>query len=66
VAAASLNTIRSIHLALGHLLLVQGIAIGSMVAGMRQVRKGLSAVDELRTRLLSVHRGEARDGRVPV
>ena len=51
--------ISSIHIAFGNLAFILALAIGSMVAGMRQVRRGLSTVDELRTRLSSVHRGEA-------
>ncbi|HEY1305479.1 MAG TPA: ATP-binding protein [Vicinamibacterales bacterium] len=51
--------ISSIHIAFGNLAFILVLAIGCMVAGMWQVRRGLSTVDELRTRLSSVHRGEA-------
>jgi signal transduction histidine kinase len=53
------DIVRSIHVTLRNLTLVLAIAIGSMVVGMRHVRRGLSTVDELRKRLASVHRGEA-------
>jgi len=51
--------ISSIHIAFGNLAFILALAIACMVAGMWQVRRGLSTVDELRTRLSSVHRGEA-------
>ena len=52
--------IRHIHLALRHFVLIVSIAIACMIAGLWQIRKGLSAVDQVRARLLSVHRGEER------
>jgi signal transduction histidine kinase len=52
--------VRNIHLAVAHFMLILTIAVGCMVAGLWQIRKGLSAVDQLRARLLSVHRGEER------
>jgi signal transduction histidine kinase len=52
--------VRHIHLALTHFMLILTIAVACMVAGLWQIRKGLSAVDQLRARLLSVHRGEER------
>jgi len=52
--------VRQIHLALRHFTLIVSLAIACMVAGLWQVRKGLSAVDQLRARLSSVHRGEER------
>ena len=59
--------IRTIHVALGHFVLIVSVAIGCMIGGLWQVRKGLSAVEQLRARLLSVHRGEERrvTGRYP-
>ena len=50
--------IRNIHLALRHFTLIISLALACMVAGFWQVRKGLSALDQLRARLASVHRGE--------
>jgi signal transduction histidine kinase len=52
--------IRQVHLALRHFMLIVSIAIACMIAGLWQIRKGLSAVDQVRARLLSVHRGEER------
>jgi len=52
--------IRQIHVAVRHLLFIVTLAIVCMIAGLWQIRKGLSAVDQLRARLLSVHRGEER------
>ena len=52
--------IRHVHLALRHFMLIVSIAIACMIAGLWQIRKGLSAVDQVRARLLSVHRGEER------
>jgi signal transduction histidine kinase len=52
--------IRNIHLALRHFALIITISVGCMVAGLWQIRKGLSAVEQVRARLLSVHRGDER------
>jgi signal transduction histidine kinase len=52
--------IRHIHVAAGDFMVIITVAIGCMVAGLWQIRKGLSAVDQVRARLLSVHRGEER------
>ena len=54
------EVVRNIHLALRHFVLILSIAIACMIGGLWQIRKGLSAVDQLRARLLSVHRGEER------
>jgi signal transduction histidine kinase len=48
-----------VHRALMHFEIVMGIAIAALVGGFWQLRKGTSALDQLRTRLASVHRGEA-------
>jgi signal transduction histidine kinase len=54
------QVINEIHRMLMHFTLILGITIAALVAGFWHVRKGLSAVDQLRARLSSVHRGEAR------
>jgi signal transduction histidine kinase len=61
------DIIRNIHLALRHFTLIVSLAVACMVAGFWQLRKGLSALDQLRARLASVHRGEERrvTGRYP-
>ena len=51
--------IRHIHWALGHFLLIIGITVLAMMAGFWHIKKGLSALDQLRARLSSVHRGDA-------
>lgn len=53
------DIIGHIHRALMHFTIVLGITIAALVGGFWQLRKGLSAVDQLRARLSSVHRGEA-------
>jgi signal transduction histidine kinase len=52
--------IRHVHLALRHLVLIVAVAVACMIGGLWQIRRALSAVDQLRARLLSVHRGEER------
>jgi signal transduction histidine kinase len=61
------NFVRHVHLALAHFVLIMGITIAAMIGGFWQIRKGLSTVEQLRTRLSSVHRGEAQrvDGTYP-
>jgi signal transduction histidine kinase len=48
-------------------VLVAVIGLASMMAGVQQIRRGLSAVDELRSRLAEVRRGDAPQlpGRYP-
>ena len=61
------NFVRHVHLALAHFVLIMGITIAAMIGGFWQIRKGLSTVEQLRTRLSSVHRGETQrvDGTYP-
>jgi signal transduction histidine kinase len=51
--------IQHVHWALGHFALIIAIAVASLIAGFLQIKKGLSALDQIRGRLSSVHRGEA-------
>jgi signal transduction histidine kinase len=48
-----------VHWALGHFALIITITIAALMAGFWQIKKGLSALDQLRARLSSVHRGDA-------
>ncbi len=51
----------------GHWLVVGAIAVAFMVGGLSQVRRGMSPVNQLRSRLLAVRDGHARrvDGTYP-
>lgn len=53
---------RIVHDAFSHATVLSIVALVCMVAGLSQVRRGLSAVDQLRARLSAVHDG--RDRRV--
>ena len=56
-----------LHAVFGHSPLVLLVAAGFMLAGFVQVRRGLSAIRRLRSRLLDVHEGRERrlKGRYP-
>jgi signal transduction histidine kinase len=58
---------RFFHGAFAHVTLVSILALLFMLAGLSQVRRGLSAVDRLRERLAAVHQGRERrvDGTYP-
>jgi signal transduction histidine kinase len=52
------DAVRHVHWGLRHFLLIIAISTASMIAGFWQIKKGLSALDRVRGRLSSVHRGE--------
>jgi len=49
---------RFVHGLLSHVAAVSVVALACMAAGAWQVRRGLSSVERLRTRLSAVHRGD--------
>ena len=53
------NWIAHIHWTLGHFVIIIAVAVATAIAGFWQIKKGLSALDQVRGRLSSVHRGEA-------
>jgi signal transduction histidine kinase len=54
------NVPRLLHLLFAHAPTVLLFAVGCMVAGFVQVRRGLSAITQLRSRLANVHEGRER------
>jgi signal transduction histidine kinase len=54
------EVVPQVHWALMHFAIIIAITATSMIAGFWQIKKGLSTLDQLRSRLSSVHRGDTQ------